>query len=288
MSRFHRHDFDLLPERAFRPYGPRGQMTLHGKGGAPAPDPRLAEAQIKSMQIQDDSIQEILAQQRELQPLQKEQLQFGLDTSKQAYEQSQADREWMLSRRGMLSGTQDKMVADAATFDTEAKREELAGTALTDVNTAFGAARGQAARTAAAYGITPGSGRAMAMNAQMTTAQALASAGVMTGVRRAARDEGRALTDRAQNALAGYPAMGLAATGAGAGYGASGVDLANKGAAGIYAGSQSAAQIAGGMGTNATSMFGVQQQAATEANKQKGQMMGSLVGAGATLGAAFI
>lgn len=52
----------------------------------PAPDPRLVEAQIKSMGIQDDVIQKIMQQSDEVQPLQKEQLQFGLDSARTAYD----------------------------------------------------------------------------------------------------------------------------------------------------------------------------------------------------------
>lgn len=33
MSRWHRHEWDMLPERAFQPRGPHGQMTLEGGGG---------------------------------------------------------------------------------------------------------------------------------------------------------------------------------------------------------------------------------------------------------------
>ena len=55
---------------------------------APAPDPRLVEAQIRSMGIQDDVIKRVMQQSEEIQPLQKEQLQFGLDTARTAYDQS--------------------------------------------------------------------------------------------------------------------------------------------------------------------------------------------------------
>ena len=69
-----------------------------GKGGssAPPPDPALIAAQIKSMGIQDDAINAMLRNADEMLPMQKEQMQFGLDTSREAYKQSQADREWML------------------------------------------------------------------------------------------------------------------------------------------------------------------------------------------------
>jgi hypothetical protein len=235
-------------------------MRLHGggKGGssAPPPDPRLVEAQIKSLGIQDESIQEIMKTARSMAPIQQEQMQFGLDSSKKAYDQSQEDRSWMLGRRGILSGAQDTMAADAANFNTEAKQEELAGKATADVNSAFSSARDQSARSLARRGINPASGTAIATDNQMTLAQAGAEAGAANNARTAARTEGRALTDRVTNSLAGYPSMATGATGAGAGFGANGLSIANTGLSGMNAGSVAAGSMAGSMGANAAQMYG--------------------------------
>ena len=84
--------------------------------------------------------------------------------------------------------------------------------------------------------------------------------------------------------------MGMQATGAGAGYGASGTAIANQGLAGMNSGYGAAGTMAGQLGQNATSMFGAQanyklgaDKAAADANP-----MGALLGAGAQLGAAYI
>ena len=84
--------------------------------------------------------------------------------------------------------------------------------------------------------------------------------------------------------------MGMQATGAGAGFGASGTNIANQGLAGMNSGFGAAGTMAGQMGQNATSMFGAQanyklgaDKAAADANP-----MGALLGAGAQLGAASI
>ena len=139
-------------------------------------------------------------------------------------------------------------------------------------------------------GINPNSGRSSAMDAEMSMAQATAKAGIQGGARQAARAEGRALTDRASNALAGYPAMGMSATGSGAGFGAAGINITNQGLAGMNSGLTAAGTMAGQMGQNATSMYGAMgsykngaDNAAANANP-----MGSLLGAGAQLGAASI
>ncbi len=257
---------------------------------APAPDPRLVEAQIRSMGIQDDAIKRVMQQSEEIQPLQKEQLQFGLDTARTAYDQSQQDRTWMLDRRGLLSSMQDTLSQDARNFNTEDKASELAGKAGADVAQAFASAKDQSSRNMSRMGVNPSDGKAAAMGNQLSIAQALGTAQAMTGARTQARQEGYALTDRATNALAGYPAMGMQATQSGAGFGASGTTIANQGLAGMNSGYGAAGTMAGQMGQNAANMYGAMgsykngaDNAAANANP-----MGALLGAGAQLGAATI
>ncbi|AFU45874.1 hypothetical protein C380_10865 [Acidovorax sp. KKS102] len=225
---------------------------------APSPDPRLVEAQIKSMGVQDGAMQRLLQQSDETLPLQKEQMQFGLDTARTAYDQSQEDRKWTLGRRGVLTTMQDTLAQDAQTFNTEAKREELAGQAGADVAQSFAAAKDQSGRAMARQGVNPADGKMAALGNQMSMAQALSTAQAKTGARTQARQEGYALTDRATNALAGYPSMGMQATMSGAGLGASGTTIANQGAAGMNAGITAAGTMAGQFGSNATNMYGAQ------------------------------
>lgn len=254
----------------------------------PAPDPKLIEAQLKSMGIQDDAIQSIIRTATELAPLQKQQMQFGIDTSKTAYEQSQQDRAWTLGRRDSLSTMQDTLIKDATSFNEAGKESELAGKAQADVTTAFDNVQEQNARAMARMGINPASMKTAALGNQTAIAKAAAMVGASNNARTGARLEGRALTDRATNALAGYPSMATAATGSGAGFGANGITLANTGLAGLNSGAMTAGSQAGAMGANATSMYGVQQTAKTAADGQAGEMMGSILGAGATVGAAFL
>lgn len=252
--------YAMNPLGAFVPRWRGGPMRLHGgKGGsAPPPDPRLIEAQIRSMGIQDSAIEGIMANTREMAPLQKQQMQFGLDSARTAYTQSQDDRGFMLSRRGMLSGLQDTMSRDATSFNAAGRQDELAGQATADVGMAFDNARQQQERGLERSGIAPGSGRSMALAQQGSLAEARAKAGAFTKTREAARLEGYSLTDRASNALSGYPAMGMAATGSGAGFGASGLGMANAGLAGLNSGYGQAAGVAGQLGQNATSAFSAQ------------------------------
>ena len=263
-----------------------------GKGGsssAPPPDPRLVEGQLKSMGIQDDAIKSIMANAADMAPLQKEQIQFGLDSAKTAYGQAQEDRSWSLGRRGALQGLQDTQIAEAKGFNTQDRANELAAQAGADVNQGFASAREQSGRAMARMGVNPNSGRSEVLNNQQSVAQAAALAGAATGARTGARLEGRALTDRASNSLAGYPAMGMAASGAGAGFGASGISIANTGLAGLNSGAGSAAQVAGQMGANATSMYGAQGNYKLGADRNENDasnawmgMAGTIAGAGIT------
>lgn len=102
-------------------------------------------------------------------------------------------RELDQRRRGTFQPLEDKLIAEANAFDTDAKREELAGEAMADVNQAFSSARGQQTRALARQGVDPGSGRALAIGQQGATAQALELARAGTQTRKQARAEGQAL-----------------------------------------------------------------------------------------------
>lgn len=253
---------------------------------APPPDPRLVEAQLKSMGIQDAAIQDILAQSKEMIPIQKEQMKFALETGRQAVKDAQEDRGWMLTRRNMLSGAQDRMQKDAADFDAKIRSDELAQAAGADTQIAIGNARASSARDLARRGIMPGSGRSAGADAQLTLGAATMAAGAQNNARTAARAEGYALNDRVANAVAGYPAMSSAVSGQGAALAAGGVNIANSGSAGMMAGNSTAAGIAGAMGNNATSMYGAQasyknnQDQIAASNDPLKTMLGAAAGVG--------
>lgn len=251
----------------------------------PAPDPRLIDAQIDSLGRQGKLIDTIVANSDSMLPLQREQMQFGLDAARTAFGQAQDDREWMLGRRGKLAGLQDRLVQDAATFNTEDRRAQLAAEAMGDASQAFGNAREQGIRAMSRMGVNPNDGRMAAFNQQHAAQQALAMSTAANKVRQAARMEGMAMTDRATNALAGYPAMGMQATQAGAGYGAAGLGIANQGLAGMNSGYGMGLQGASAMGNSAANMWGTQANAHNQANAASGQEAGAAIGALGTVAA---
>jgi hypothetical protein len=260
----------------------------------PPPDPRLVEAQLRSMNLQESAITQMLgiAQQQQadsarLMPLQEEQMRFGLDANRTAYDQSQQDRQWLLGRRDALSGLQDQMVGEANAFNSDAETTKRIGIAQADVGKSLADIEAAQNRNLASMGVAPGSGRFASRN---NADAARLMAGAANAARADVRQEGRMLTDRATNALAGYPAAAMGATGQGAAMGASGLGIANQGAGGIYSGygamtgqQQAAAGVAGSMGSNASSMWGQQANYKLQSDQAAGSDLG---GVGALMGGA--
>ena len=216
-----------------------------GKGSsAPPPDPRLIDAQLKSMGLQDKGIEMMMANNAEIAPLQKQQLQ-------QSIKFADEDRAYTTERRGVLTGFQDKAVADAKGFNEEGKASEYIGKANADLNSGYAAGMDANRRSLEQRGGSIYGGRMASMANSMALGRSAAQADVGSKMRAAAKAEGLALNDRASNMLAGFPAMSLGTSGTGMNY-------ANAGLAGMNAGWGSAASAAGGMGQNATSMWGAQ------------------------------
>lgn len=257
-------------------------MTLEGGGGgAPPPDPRLVEAQIKSMGIQDNAIQEMLAMQKEMQPLQKQQLQFSLEADKKAYEQSQADRVYGLERRDQLTKLQNKQIQDAADFNVGSRSEELANQAIADVGIQTGLARTASAQAMARRGVMPGTGQSIAATNALDAAEAATKTGAAQVARAGARQEGYSLTDRATNSLSGYPNFGLNTTNQGSDIAGKTISNINASVAGRTNPITSAAQIAGSMGANATNMYNTQAQTWASRQNSGDQITQGLLGMGA-------
>ena len=128
----------------------------------------------------------------------------------------------------------------------------------------------------ARMGINPADGKYGSGANALAAGAALATAQGKNAARTAARTESRALTDRAANALSGYPSMGMQATGQGAGFGTTAQTVANTGLAGLNSGYGQAATVAGQMGSNATSMWNA--QASHQANMQSGDTLGGTLG----------
>ena len=182
---------------------------------------------------------------------------------------------------------EDKIVADATNFDTEGKRAELAGQAITDVNSAFNSARGQLIRSQSGYGVTPGSGRATGAETQLANQQALASAGAATQARRTAVNDAYARKMDAvglgkgivgnqvtmQQVAQNGGAQAVGAAGSGVNVALSGAGLMQTGFAGAQTGLNNQASIYGASGKFRATADSQQQ----DALKQLGQGIGYAV-----------
>lgn len=84
------------------------------------------------------------------------------------------------------------IVADAQNYDTPAKRQAAADSAMADVNRGFSAANEAAMRRMAANGINPGSTRAMSVMQGQDVAQASANAGAAYKARQGVETQGHA------------------------------------------------------------------------------------------------
>jgi hypothetical protein len=103
----------------------------------------------------------------------------------------QAD-EWDQRNKLVYQPLENRIIEDANVFDTEAKREELAGQAMADVNRGFDAAEGQQIRALNASGVNPNSGAALALREDSKVQKALGLAGGANRARTQARTEGYA------------------------------------------------------------------------------------------------
>ena len=237
-------------------------LILYGGGNkTPPPDPRLVEAQIEALNKQTSATEGMTAAQTALHPYQIEQMKFSLMAANTAYEDSREDRVYALERRGELTGLQDRMISDAEMFNSAAKQEEMAGNAIADVGLQAGIARESQARSLARMGVNPNSGKTLATANQMSMAEASAKAAAGNQARASARQEGYALTDRATNALSGYPTFGAQATNASAANGLAGLTAANQASAGIMSGYDAIGVGAGRAGSTAGNLYNQQMNA---------------------------
>lgn len=189
---------------------------------------------------------------------------------------------------------QDQFYDDVRSFNTEDRREQLAGQAGADIEQASAAAGAQAIRGLQRQGINPNSGAMLMARKQWGQNTALARAAAQTMARDAARREGMSLKGVAAGMGAGVAGMsqgwaGLAgsagATGLGAMAGAQGAFGANN-----ASWNQTMGVASGALGSLAgigQSQNNLAAQAAMADANNTNSMIGTGVGAVAMVAAAF-
>ena len=190
MSRWHKHEWDLLPEEAFQKRG-RHLTTLEGggKGSKPkAPDYRpLAEASVESARIMADLGYSQLDEARRQADITDQRLTPVIDAQMglMAQQQQQGD-EYYDYMTQTFRPAERSLANESMQYDTGAAQERFASQAAADQQSAFVNQQGQMNRGLSAMGVNPNSARFMALQNQSNFANAASRAGAQTSARQQA------------------------------------------------------------------------------------------------------
>jgi hypothetical protein len=269
-------------------------------GGGPAPkaDPgqiAAAESAREVGKMQKETAMEYLNFSKEQYNQFKDDLKEIVETQKKIMADSaKRAEEYATYERETFRPLEKRLVSEAESYDTEAKREQMASQGMADVAQAYESQRQQALDTLAKYGVNPNSARFAAINAQLAQGEAGARAGVATKSRIASEEMGRArLYDAAalgrglaSNATAAAGLATSAGTSAGAttmapgefmsrSYGQTGSMLGGAGSSFGTAGNIYGQEFNARMGA-----YNAEQQRQADTMSGFGQIAGSIIGGG--------
>ena len=239
-----------LPVNAFRPRnGRKGGMTLEGgKGGAPAPDPRMGEAALHQIALNREIFEDYRANDRPwMRGIAEEVLGISRGNAERAKALSDYQLDAMRRNDERYWNTavpfENRLLEDVNRFDSQAYKDQQVAQALADTQTQFSNAQQQQIRDLARMGVNPNSGRAQALANQTSIAQAAAMASAANKTRMAAEQVGLSTKMQMYGGMRGL--AGLGAANAQLGLGAMGTSNQSAagmtGAAGSYLGANNAA-----------------------------------------------
>lgn len=274
-------------ERKYAVLKKRNTCFGGGKGKIPDTNPGMlasADAAREIAALQKETADETLAfykqQYEDIKPLLQQITQAEINMMDA--NQKRAD-EYANYERSTFRPLERGLVADAASFDTEAKREELAGKAAADVNMAFTNARGQENRALQRIGVNPNTGRFAALNSQLTLGQTAALAGAKNQARENAEQLGFARKmdaaglgrGLASNASTAYGVALASGDSAGKNSMAAG-NFMGQGYAGAQSGYSNAASSYGTAGNIYGQEFNARMQGYNAQQQAQGALMGGL------------
>lgn len=153
----------------------------------------LAEAAKESAEIMAGLSRDQLAftkqQYEDAKPVFQQIVNQQMGIADQTAQQAQEDRQYNIDTYRPL---ERGLVADAARFNTDSYKEELATKAAADASRAFSATQGASERAMASMGINPNSGRFAGLSRQNEMGLAAQRAGAMTNARQQADNLGYA------------------------------------------------------------------------------------------------
>lgn len=268
------------------------------KGDAPPPDPRMGEAALRQIEINEKAYRDYREQDMPwVRGVAEEALGISRANAQRAQALSDYQLESMRRNDARYWNTavpfEDRLLQDVNRFDSQAYKEGQVNQALADTQAQFSNAQTQQQRGLARMGINPNSGRAMALGNQTAIAQAAAMASAANKTRQAAEQIGLSTKMQMYGGMRGL--AGLGATNAQLGLGAMGTGNQSAagmtGAAGSYLGANNAALGAMNSGVSAgiqgLGSYNQLQQNAVKINNDA-DPTAAILGAGSTLGAAAI
>lgn len=193
----------------------------------------------------------------------------------------------------MFQPVEAQMVSDANNWDSDARKEKMAGQAAADVTRSYQGAQASSDRQMERMGINPSSGRFAALNNENQLSQAKDTAGAMNQARDATEQQGIALRTGVAQFGRNMPNTGIAADSLSLNAGNSAANTmatgsainnaANNAAANWYGGATNANSSAGQIGLG---LYGQQVNAWNADQQNKGASMagfGNLMGLGGAL-----
>ncbi len=181
---------------------------MGGKSKAPPPPDYsgIAAASKEAAEISAQVSREQLAWAREQYNRDREVSDLVVeDALKRAEEQDALARKDRARYENQFQPLEDELIADARSYNSEARREQEAGAAQADVSMQFNAARQNAQEQLESYGVDPTQTRAGALDMSLRAQEAAARAGAGNSARKAVEATGMALRDNAINIGRGYP-----------------------------------------------------------------------------------
>ena len=180
-------------------------LCFGGKGGGSAPDadPQIGQAALKQaetgqqwLDFAKEQFAESTVRQDQVDSLTKEVTTQQLSDMRKA--SSRSDTEWERYNT-LFKPIEDRMVSDAANYDSPEAQAKAAAEAKADVMSNASQAQQQNQRQMASMGIDPRSGRFAGVDRGNDLSTALAAAGAQNGAREAVKATGMALREGVAN-----------------------------------------------------------------------------------------
>ena len=221
----------LIPNK-FSGYSRDGIRLYHKKDSAPAPDPRMAEAAKRQMDLAEEQWQDYIANER---PMIRNLANEALGIQRSTAERSNALSDYQLENmrfndnryRTVGIPFEDQLLQDVNRFDSQGYKDQQVAAAMGDVQQGFSGAAEQQRRGLARMGVNPNSGKFAAANANMGFEQAKAMANAANKTRMAADQIGLSSKMSMYGGMKGLAGLGNANAGLAMGSMGTGLQTAN-------------------------------------------------------------